>query len=385
MRLLGTPLIITLATATLLLPALAVRLWSRVRGPGPARVAARLGLVAASQLAAILLVAAAANDYGYFYGSWTGLWGGVAQAVTGAPAGPVVIDPAGRAGADPAVPGRIRVIPDPGFSTPAQWATRGRLESVQIRGPITALHTAGHIYLPPQYFQHRYAHARFPAVEVFTGYPGSNRQLVKKLKYPRLFLRDLHHHRAGPLVLVMMRPSVVFPRDTECTDVPGGPQVQTFFAQDVPWEVTHGYRVLPDGWGAIGDSTGGYCSAKITMMNPYVFHAAVSLSGYFTTLHDSTTGDLWHGSSVVRDLNDLDWRLRNLPAPPVSLLVTTSRDERGPLGIANSRRFVALARPPLRVSTIVEPHGGHNFTTWLPEIPKALGWLSARLPHAVPR
>lgn len=384
MRLLGTSLLIVLGAFTVLLPILTVRLWSAVRGPRAARVAARLGLVVVSQLAAILLVAAAANDYGYFYGSWTGLWRGLSQIVVGGPTGPVVLKVDPHTKGDPVSVGAIRVVADPRFSTPAEWASRGRLESAYVRGPITGLHEVGHVYLPPEYFQHAYAHARFPAVEVFTGYPGSPVQLVKKLKYPRLFLRDLHHHRARPMVLVMLRSTPVFPRDAECTDVPGGPQVQTFYSQDVPWEISHHYRVQPNAWGAMGDSTGGYCAAKITMMNPATFHAAVTLSGYFTTLHDNTTGNLWDGSQVLRDLNSLDWRLQHLPAPPVSILVTTSRDEHGPLGITNSQRFIALARPPMQVSSIIAPHGGHNFTTWVPVIPKSLSWLSERLSHPLP-
>lgn len=385
MRLLGTPLLVVLAAATVVLPVVTLRFWSRGRRSPTARVAARLGLVLASQLAAVLLVAAAANDYGYFYGSWTGLWHGLTQIITGSTDGPVVVDIVNRTRTDRALAGSLRIVPDQRFSARSEWASRGRLETVRIHGPITQLHTLGHVYLPPQYFQARYAHSRFPAVEVFSGYPGSNRQLVQKLKYPRLLLRQLHHHQARPVVLVMLRPSVTFPRDTECTDVPGGPQVETFFAQDVPWEVTHHYRVLHTGWGTIGDSTGGYCSTKIAMLNPYVFPAAVSLSGYFTTLQDTTTGNLWAGSPMVRNLNNLDWRLRHLPAPPVSVLVTTSRDEGGPLGITNSQRFMSLARPPMRISSIIEPHGGHSFTTWLPEIPKALGWLSARLPATHPQ
>ncbi|MGN6129964.1 MAG: alpha/beta hydrolase [Nocardioidaceae bacterium] len=383
MGLLGAPLLVLLGVAAVVLPVAAVLLWSRA--PRQRRTAARWVLVVAAQLAAVLVVAAAANDYGYFSGRWSGLWYGLHQAVTGTSGEPVTVVTGTRPGPDPAVPGWLHARPDPSFSDPRQWPVRGRLETVTLSGPVTGLHTLGHLYLPPQYFRKRYARTRFPAVEVFTGYPGSNRQLVKKLKYPQDLLRDLHHGRAHPAVLVMLRSSPMMPRDTECTDVPGGPQVQTFFAQDVPWEITHAYRVRPTGWGAIGDSTGGYCAAKLAMLNPYVFRAAVSLSGYFTTLHDNTTGSLWGGSPVVRHLNDLLWRLRHLPAPPVSVLVTSSRQENGRLGITNSERFLALARPPLQVSSIIEPHGGHDFTTWGPEIPRALEWLTARLPHAVPR
>ena len=138
---------------------------------------------------------------------------------------------------------------------------------------------------------------------------------------------------ARPTVLVMLRPRSSFPRDTECTDVPSGPQALAFFAQDVPLAIAGHYRVQDRGWGAIGDSTGGYCAAKLAMLHSDVFTAAVTLSGYFHTLRDSTTGDLWGGSRVLWNLNDLEWRLRHLPPPPVSLLVTTAKDEAAPAGM----------------------------------------------------
>ncbi len=385
MGLLGTPLLLVLGLLTVLLPLATVVLWPRIHGPRALRLTAHAGLVVGCQLAAVLLVAATANDYGYFYGSWRDLWGGISQSITGAPSGKVSVRTvAGTGFTDPSRTGGITAVRDRAFSNRSDQAVRGLLESAVIRGPITGLRSRAHIYLPPQYFQKQYAHTSFPAVEVLTGYPGSPQQLTTRLPYQRLLLRDLHHHTARPMVLVMMRSAVVFPRDTECTDVPGGPQVQTFLAQDVPQQMAHHYRVIANGWGAAGDSTGGYCAAKITMMNPSVFHAAASLSGYFTTLRDNTTGDLWGGSATVRRLNNLDWRLRHMSAPPVSILVTSSRDERGPLGIANSRRFMALARPPLRISSIIEPHGGHVFTTWLPEIPKALSWLSRAADRPTP-
>ena len=46
-----------------------------------------------------------------------------------------------------------------------------------------------------------------------------------------------------PMILVMMRPTVAPPRDTECVDVPGGPQTETFFAKDLPDAVSAHYRV----------------------------------------------------------------------------------------------------------------------------------------------
>ncbi len=378
----GTLVVVLLGLAVLA-PVAAVVMWSRIRGPRPVRMIVRLAMVVSCQVAAVAVVAAAVNDYGYFYGSWTDLGRGVTTLVTGAPGAKIAVTTAGPGGNPTFAGGQagdLTIGAGSTFSTPAQWPVRGRLETVRFSGAISNLTSSAYVYLPPQYFQAKYAHVRFPAAEVFSGYPGTGRTLISRLKYQDVLLHDIQHHRAHPMVLVMLRPAVTFPRDTECTDVPAGPQALTFFAQDVPLLTGRTYRVQPTGWGTIGDSTGGYCAAKVTMLYPSIFHAAASLSGYYNALGDSTTGDLWGGSPVVRHLNDLEWRLGHMPAPPVSILATSSRDERGPEGISDTRRFLKLAHAPMQVSSIIEAHGGHNFQTWGPELPRAVSWLSRHLP-----
>jgi S-formylglutathione hydrolase FrmB len=181
------------------------------------------------------------------------------------------------------------------------------------------------------------------------------------------------------MVLVMLRPTVAPPRDTECADVPGGPRTESFFAADLRAAIAARYRVgtAAANWGVIGDSTGGYCALKLAMADPLDFSAAVGLSADYAAAHDATTGDLFGGSAALRERADLLWRLRNLPPPRVSLLVTSSR--KGEHNYRATLRFVSLVREPTRLSTIILPSGGHNFGTWSREIPPALAWLSARL------
>ena len=377
MPLLGWPLLLTLGLATVLATVLVLVLWSRVRGPAPARVGQRLALVLTGQLTAVLLVAAVLNNYGFFYGSWSDLLG------TSAPRAAVAQTGAARP------VGRHRVLAleatrgtslagVDSWSTPAQWATRGRVESFTLSGGHSGLSQPAAVYLPPQYFQPAYARTVFPAVEVFTGYPGTTRALVSRMKYPDVLLAQLDAHRARPMVLVMLRPTVVPPRDTECTDVPAGPQTLTYFGEDVPRTVSQDLRVMPVGWGAMGDSTGGYCAAKLLLTHSSVFTAAASLSGYYHTLKDGTTGDLWGGSPILRDLNDPEWLVAHQPQPPVSLFATIGTAETGSNGIRDTRKFAALVHAPMSMVTLVV-HGGHNFATWSAVMPQALDFLSARL------
>ena len=381
MSLNGVPLVVLLALLTVGLPVATVLLWSRLgRGRLPAG-AVRGSMVAASQLVAVLLVGVLLNDYAYFYSSWGEVWSSAQQLFgPGYTTTPATYS-SGKAGPAPVSSGIADLTTLPTYASPRSWAKRGRLQAMTIDGGISQLHTHAYVYLPPQYFQAKYAHTRFPALEVYSGYPSSDKSLITRYDYQGVLRGLLRQARVRPMVLVMMRPTITFPHDTECTDVPGGPQTETFYSQDVPSVVSARFRVKPLDWGAMGSSTGGYCAAKVTMLNPRTFHAAAAMSGYYTALHDYTTGNLWGGSPVVKHLNNLEWRLRHLPAPPVSILALTSLGENGPYGHLDTLRFAHLARPPMRVSVIMRASGSHTFSTWGPEMPEALIWLSAKLYH----
>ena len=200
--------------------------WSRVPGRGVLRLAQRAALVVGCQLAAVLLVAVAANNYGYFYGSWGDLFGT-------SMAEPVVVS----AGWPQGHLSRGLVVPAVTVARPTSWSptsaasVRGKVESVRIPGVRSGLTADALVYLPPQYFQPAYAHHQFPAIEMLTGYPGVTASLVSRLHVPEVYLAELQHHRAIPMVIVMLRPTVAPPRDTECTDVPAGPQALTYLAR----------------------------------------------------------------------------------------------------------------------------------------------------------
>src|SRR5581483_11828397 len=164
-------------------PAAVCLLWTRVRGPRPVRALARVALLGGSQLVAVLLVAALINDYGLFYRNWSELASGITQL-----AGLRTARDPSVAG--PSAPVAERLLPSsqPGYRDPRRWNTTGRLEAVTIRGRVSGLSEAALVYLPPQYFQPAYAGRYFPAVEVFTGYPGIDAYLVSRLKYPAVLL-----------------------------------------------------------------------------------------------------------------------------------------------------------------------------------------------------
>ncbi|WP_031522381.1 alpha/beta hydrolase [Streptomyces sp. NRRL F-5123] len=351
---------------------LTVWLWPRLSRRGLLPILGRVGVLLGTQLSLIAAIGLALNTSFGFYASWADLFG--RETTPG-----VVVDH----GLGSPQNGGMRVLGTVRQGAPAGSVRRaGLIQQVALAGGVSGITGKAYVYLPPEYF--REPTARFPALLVLTGYPGTAEALYKKLRYPAVNAGQVRAGRSRPLVMVMMRPTVAPPRDTECTDVPGGPQTETYFAKDVPTQITARYRVAagPRNWAVIGDSTGGYCALKLALRDPGSFSVAVGLSADYGAPQDATTGDLYGGSPQRRRENDLLWRLRHLPHPPVSLLVTSSR--KGEHNYKDTRLFIAAAGAPTHVSSIILPSGGHNFTTWNREIPAALEWISARLGGATP-
>jgi enterochelin esterase-like enzyme len=349
-----------------------VWLWPRLARRNWRAVSGRIGLLLGTQLVLFLSVGLAANQAFGFYASWADLLGqetdqGVVinHTALGGSGGPLqVIDIArvrGAAGSRPQVGGQI--------------------QKVDIVGRTTHIATPAYVYLPPEYFQPQYRTRTFPAAVVLTGYPGTAQALVDKLHYPSTAQALAKNGRMQPMILVMLRPTVAPPRDTECVDIPGGPKTETFFAKDLPDAVLAHYRVgkKPGSWGIIGDSTGGYCALKLAMHHPRSYAAAAGLSPYYKAPIDPTTGDLFHGNKGLRNRADLWWCIKRLPAPDTSLLVTSSK-----IGESNYKatlKFIesVQATKLTRISSIILDSGGHNFNTWRREIPATLQWISGRL------
>ncbi|WP_228979511.1 esterase family protein [Streptomyces sp. DH12] len=350
--------------------ALTVWLWPRLARRGPKAVLGRVGLLLVTQLSLFAAVGLAANNYFLFYGSWADLLGQEQEM------GVVVDHSAGSR--------HVRVVEKRGMDVPGGHhpATGGQIQKVVVEGRRSGIESPAYVYLPPEYFQPAHARRTFPAAVVLTGYPGTAENLLKGLRYPRTAHDQAKAGKMQPMVLVMLRPTVAPPRDTECVDVPGGPRTETFFAEDLPEAVSRTYRVgtKPRNWGFIGNSTGGYCALKIALHHPDRFSAGAGLSAYYKAAEDVTTGDLFRGDATLRNRADLLWSLDNVRQGASSFLVTTSRQGEG--NLRGTRDFIAKVKAPARVSSITLDSGGHNFGTWNREIPPALVWMSGRLSAA---
>ncbi|MFH8749214.1 alpha/beta hydrolase [Streptomyces rimosus] len=358
--------------------------WPRLSRRGMPAVLGRLGSILVTQTAVLCSLALAVNSSFAFYSSWDELLGNTDDAPVAVGKGGVgpqyadagslrggLVQPAGPQGLD-----RVNGLPT---GAPEK---AGKVESVRIVGRRTRVVNPAFVYLPPQYFQPQYRRQRFPVSVVISGYPGGIMNLAQHLRIPQTAGELIGEGRMQPTVLVMVRPTIAPPRDTECVDVPGGPQAESFFTRDLPEAVKAAYRVGhdPSAWGAFGYSSGGTCALLLALRNPGVYTSAVSLSGDYAVKDDLTTGSLFgSGAAAARREreHDLLWRLRNRPVPQVSALVASSR--LGEPNYPDTLRFIQAAKPPMTIDSIILPRGSHQFSTWRREVAPALEWQGRQL------
>ncbi|MEV0399357.1 alpha/beta hydrolase-fold protein [Actinoallomurus sp. NPDC050550] len=354
MSLLGLPLLVLSILLAVTAPVGCALLWGRVRGAGAWPV--RVSLIVLSQVTAVLVAGVGLNDHFEFFASWSDLTG-----QNGADA-PIQQQNGGSEPLGRGLSQRLRkdFRPDHGKDT----------FSATLVGAKSGIRSKIWVWLPPQYQQH--PRQRFPVIELFPGFPGTPVTWLHTMQGPKKLQEAMKKGAAQPYILVAPTITVVPGHDTECANVPHGPKVATWLAEDVRRIVTENFRALPDrdGWGTMGYSTGGYCAAKLTAQYPHLFRAGVSMSGYFTP---ST-------AALAKAPGENVPALLETRHPPIDLLLTASKQDPGTTSAVDT--MVKAARPPSIVYTYVVPRGGHNIGVWTAMLPKCFQWLTTKLTHA---
>ncbi|MDH6579610.1 alpha/beta hydrolase-fold protein [Kitasatospora sp. MAP5-34] len=358
-------------------------LWPKLARQHPLVMLCRIALLMVVQLSVVGVLGLALNNSYGFYTSWNDLLrpGGTPLSLVGSEH-PKGAAPKSGALIQPTSEGGLETIKDLPQGRPEEV---GRVDSVRVTGTESGLSDQVFVYLPPEYFIPRYARERFPVLLTLAGYPGPSLHLVEGLRVPQTAWDLERTGKMAPTVIVMARPTVAPPRNTECVDVPGGPHAETWFAKDLPAALRSTYRVsrAAASWGVLGYSTGGSCALRLSMRNPGVYPQAAAMHADYTVPNDRwTDGDLFRGDQTAALNSDLNWRLRNLPAPKVSLLVVSTRTEED---YAATQQFLATAQqvadahPEFRADSLFLDDGGHSFETWQRELPAALEWMSDHL------
>ena len=329
----GLPLMVLLIVAAAGLLAATLWLWPVLARRGAAAVALRLGLLVALQASVLGVVFVSVNRTYEFYASWSDLLGtdhSVAQVVAARPGGTGAVT-AGQA--SPVTTLASSPVMAPG----ARRDLVGRLAEVRVAGPVSGITATGHVYLPPGYSPHS---RPLPVIVVISRQAGSGAASYGARQVAAVAAAQIRAGRLAPAIIAVLSPAVGGRADQGCLDAPGGPQAATFFSQDLPEALTRAYHALPGpaGWAVLGGAGGGYCALQLATAPSGQFAVAAAAPGTYTV----PPGRRGTAGPGLRRQDDLLWRLRNWPPPPVRVLFA---------GPGRPQQFTSLARPPMTVAS----------------------------------
>jgi hypothetical protein len=263
----------------------------------------------------------------------------------------------------------------------------GYTVQLTIAGARTQIKRTAYIYLPPQYFQKAYADYRFPAIELFTGYPGAPQDWINVMGVTSTLNTLVRDNLAKPAVLVMPDTEGQLRRTLECLNLPHGIQDATYLAEDVPDYVFRAIRVQPPGtaWGLAGYSEGGFCAANLAIQYRKRFGFAGVLSGYFSPLpvlvgKPARYEPPFPGNRALLEANT---PMDALPLVPSWAFVPkfwigAGAGDRADVQQADAFQQLLLQRQP-KVKVVLAPGGGHTMFTWRDLVTPMLEWMTPQL------
>jgi enterochelin esterase-like enzyme len=335
-------------------------------------------------LPAMVFGVAAVNKFYDYYQTW----GGMINDLTGQGSSSIPKYAAAGAGTNKQFDKNIGRV-----TSTAEDAQVGYLFQTSVTGARSHLTRDVYVYLPPQYFQKRYAHYRFPVIELLHGSPGNPQAWVDVMSVIPTFLAQLAVHPENSAVLVMPDTDGGLQYELQCLNNPGGIQDMTFVDRDVPEAIARIARVQPPGraWGVAGYSEGGYCAANIALQDPAGYGAAGVMSGYFAPIPSQVPAgnkpggkprvvSVFAGRPALAELNSPRWYITHAPVSaeiPAFWLAAGAKDRQDVAAAMNFRQLLLtrVANVPLDIVA----SGGHQGSVWRAALDPMLKWMTPQL------
>jgi hypothetical protein len=212
----------------------------------------------------------------------------------------------------------------------------------------------------------------YQVVELFPGYPGVPETWLGALKGLDAIETMEKENKIPPTVAIVPSINVVPGLDTECLDIPGTSDVETWLTNDMKSFAQKFIGIDDRKWSAFGYSTGGWCAAELGIRHQSLYGTAVSLAGYYAPMFSSGV------SSQERKFLRSEYNLVNtIKSRKNSIKLLAIYSIQNDFETKSLKNFNTQIGNLLALKTVEIPEGGHNIKTWQPYIYTGFEWIKS--------
>jgi len=255
----------------------------------------------------------------------------------------------------------------------------GRVVTMKLPGTRSGITRQGMVYLPPQYDEPRFAHTRFPVLELIHGSPGQPSDFFAHMDLAGLLDKLIGHHMMGPVIVVT--PQMNVGRDYQ--EGVDGPHARddTYLTYDVRQDVLAHLRASTDPaqWGIAGYSSGGYCAANLALRHRAEFGAAAIIDGYFRPTDGAAAAALGY-NAAAEAANDpilAALALTRSVSPLPAFWISVGTED--PADVAAAQAFADALAGVQQVELVRQVGASHNFYAFRPAVAQAIAWMWRQL------
>ena len=211
----------------------------------------------------------------------------------------------------------------------------------------------------------------YRVVELLPGYPGVPQTWIGTLQGITTMNRMEKAGEIPPTIAIIPAINVVRGLDTECLNIPGTSQVETWLSKDMKAFAQGFLGVDSRPWASFGYSTGGWCAAELASRHQDQYNLAISLAGYFTPSFEA--GINKRERAVLNDEYDI---AKTILAKPTNLKMLIIYSKRDKFSYSSMNKFLDRVGNSLTTKLVEIPSGGHNIKVWKPFVQTGFQWLA---------
>lgn len=340
---------------------LTVLFWHKLAPKKWHHITARVSVIIFIQVFALAATGVTINRAGQFYASWGDLFGSKNQLAK------IAIQP-----------NLLAQISAKDISGAKKTAGGSLIFKEVIKGAHSNISDVVYVALPPKIAAQMLANPNSPSigsdyqiVELFSGSPGVPQTWIGSMAGIKT-LENLENAGLVQNTIVVIPAINVAPgQDTECLNLIGGPQVETWITTDMHEFARRFLGVDNRRWSTFGYSTGGWCAAEAAIHNPGLYSSAVSLAGYFTPQFSfgvSKSQKVYYAKQY-----DLIAALKSQPTSVRLMIIAGQKDK---FASAAAKNFMKAAKSLIPIRYVDIPSGGHNTNVWKPFVGTAFQWIN---------